>query len=68
VNEGFCQSFDFGSDVFQRLLFSFRKRIRGIAIGTAQIARGKPHENARQTRKGAFTLQAQINFIDDERL
>jgi hypothetical protein len=50
------------------LFFSFGKCIRGVAIGTPQITRGEPHENAGQTREGAFTLQAQIDFIDGERL
>ena len=55
------------TNIRERLFLSFRERVRGIAIGTAQVARGEPNENARQTRKGALTLQAQIDFIDDQR-
>ena len=50
----------------QRFFLSFREGIGGVAIGAAQIAGGKTDENARQPGEGAFALQAQIDFVDDE--
>ena len=43
-----------------------REGISRVAIGTAQIAGRQPDENARQPRKGALALQAQVDFIDDQ--
>ena len=42
--------------------------VGGVAIRAAQIASCEPDENARQAGEGAFALQAQIDFIDDERV
>ena len=48
-------------------LASFGKGVGCIAIRTAQVAGRQPYKNARQPRKGALALQAEINFIDDQR-
>jgi hypothetical protein len=50
----------------QRLFFAFGEGVSRVAIRAAQIAGGEPDENARQTGEGAFALQAQIDFVDDE--
>ena len=59
---------NFFQDFRERSFFTFGEGIRGVAIRAAQIAGGEPDENARQPGKGAFALQAQINFVDDERV
>ncbi len=48
----------------QGVFSSFTKRVRCIAIRAAQVTCSKPYKNARQARKSAFALQAQINLID----
>ena len=58
----FCQDF------LQRHFFAFGEGVGGVAIGAAQIAGGEPDENARQAGEGAFALQAQIDFVDDQRV
>jgi hypothetical protein len=50
----------------QSFFLSFGKGICGVAIRAAQIARRKTDENAWQPGEGAFALQAQIDFVDDE--
>ena len=60
------QTTNFRQHFRQRLFFALREGIRGVAIGAAQVARRQPYENAGQTGKGAFALQAQIDFVDDE--
>jgi hypothetical protein len=59
---------DFGENVLQRSLLAFGESVSGVAVGAAEVAGGEPDENAGQPGKGAFTLQAQIYFIDDQRL
>ena len=59
---------DFMENVSQRLLLPLRESISRVAIRTAQIARRQPYKNAWQPRKGAFPLQAQINFINNQRV
>jgi hypothetical protein len=66
IRERGSQTIDFAHDVHQFPASSFFESIRSIAIGTAQVASGQPHKNAREPSEGAFTLQAQINLIDDE--
>ena len=61
-SSNFCQNFR------QRFFFAFSESISRVAIRAAQVARGEPDENARQAGKGAFALQAQIDFVDDERV
>jgi len=61
------QTIDFTED-FRHFHFpALGESIRSVAIRAAQIAGGQPDENARQTSKGAFPLQAQIDFIDYQR-
>ena len=62
------QSVDFFQDFRQRLFFASGEGVSGVAVGTAEVAAGKADENARQPGKGAFTLQTQKNFVDDEGL
>ena len=40
----------------------------GIAVGAPKVAGGQADENTGQTRKGALALQAQVNFVYDQRL
>ena len=61
------QFFYFGQNIGERFLFSFRERVGGVAIRAAEVAGGEADENARQPGEGAFPLQAQIDFVDDER-
>ena len=58
----------FGKNFFHRLLFTLRERIRRVAIRAAEIARRQPHEHARQPGESAFALQAEIDFVDDQRV
>ena len=58
---------DFLQNFRERFLFTFSEGVGGVAIRTAQVARGEAHENARQPGEGAFTLQAQVNLIDNQR-
>ena len=55
-------------DFLQRHLFAFGEGVGGVAVGAAQVAGGEPDENARQPGEGAFALQAQIDFVDDQRV
>src|ERR1700694_5960078 len=59
---------NFRARFLERFLFAFGEGIRRVAIRTAKIARRQPHKNAWQPGEGAFTLQAQIDFVDDERI
>jgi hypothetical protein len=52
----------------QQLFAPLGERIRRIAVGTAEVARGEPDKHARQPGKGAFPLQAQVDFVDDQRV
>ena len=54
------------ADVRQRFFLPLLERVGRIAIGAAQITRGEPDKNARQSCERAFALQAQVNLIDDE--
>ena len=47
-------------------MFAFGKGVRRVTIRTTQIAGRQPDKNARQPRESALTLQAEINFVDDE--
>ena len=58
----------FSQNFRQRHFFAFGEGVGGVAIGAAQVAGGEPDENARQPGKGAFALQAQIDFVDDQRV
>ena len=40
------------------------ERVRGVAVGTPQVATSQAYENTGKTREGAFTLDAQVNFMD----
>jgi len=62
------QFFHGGQNVGERFLFAFGESVSRIAIRAAEIARGEADKNARQPGKSAFTLQAQIDFVDDERV
>ncbi len=42
------------------------KGVGRVAIGAAEIAGGEADENAGETGKGAFSLNAQIDFVYDE--
>ena len=46
-------------------LFPAVKRVRRVAPGAAQVAAGKPHENARQARARPFALYRFENFRDE---
>ena len=61
-----CLLFDLTPYFLKRHLITAIERIGRVAPRTAKITTGKPHENTRQTGKGAFTLQAEINFADDQ--
>ena len=58
----FCQN------GFERLFFAFGEGVGGVAVGAAQVAGGEADEYARQPGKGAFTLEAQVDFVYDERV
>ena len=64
----FCEAVDFAADSFERLLLTAGKGVGGVAVGAAEVAGGETDENTGQACKGAFTLQAQVDFIDVERL
>lgn len=56
--------YDFGNSAW----FSFRERVGSVAVGAPKITSRQSNKHARKSRKGAFTLQAEINFVDDERV
>jgi hypothetical protein len=58
--------FDLCDNIRERHFFPLGKSVSGVAIGTAQITGGKTDENAGQPGEGAFALQTQIDFVDDE--
>ena len=66
VGKGFCEALHFRQNLCQFALFSLGEGVGGVAVGTAQVAGGKPEEHARQAGKSAFALQAQIDFVDNE--
>jgi hypothetical protein len=49
-------------------LASFRERIRRVAVGAAEVAGGEAHKDTRQAGEGAFALQAEEDFVDDQRV
>src|SRR5438132_9494543 len=59
---------NFNENIPERPFFTLVERVSRVAIRTTQIARGQPHKNAGQSGEGAFALDAQINFVDDERV
>ena len=62
-----CGQFsDFGQDVRKRPFLAFGEGIGGVAVGATEVAGGEADEDARQAGEGAFALQAQIDFVDDE--
>jgi len=64
----FCETVDFGADFFERLFLAAGEGVSGVAIGAAEVAGSEADKNAGQPREGAFTLQAQVDFIDVQRL
>jgi hypothetical protein len=62
------QSAHFGEDVVERLLAALGEGIRSVAIRAAEIAGGEPDKNALQPGEGAFALEAQVDFVDDQRV
>ena len=42
------------------------ERISRVAVGTSQIARRETDKDARQPREGAFALNAQVDFVDNQ--
>lgn len=50
----------------QRHFFPFCESICRVAIRAAQITPRQADEDARQTREGAFALQAQVYFVDNQ--
>ena len=64
--EWFGQLADFFQNFRERLFFALGEGVGGVAVGAAQVAGGEPDEDARQAGEGAFALEAQIDFVDDE--
>ena len=58
----------FPEDLFKRIFAAGIRRLRffRIAIGTAEIASGKPDEEAEPSGMGGFALNAGEHFIDSE--
>ena len=59
---------DFLQRVRQGFLLTLRESVGRVAIRASQIARREPRKNAGQPRESALTLQAQINFINNQRI
>ena len=55
---------DFVLDGGERHGFTAGEGISGVAVGTAQVTAGEPHEDTRSARESAFALQAEVNFMD----
>src|SRR5438445_10607454 len=68
ASERFSEAQDLLAHVVEGQLASFAEGIGRIAIRATEIAGRQPHEDARQACKSAFALQAQVDFINDERL
>ena len=64
--KAFREQLDLSNDRGQRLFSALGKSISRITIRTAQVAGSQPDEDARQAGEGAFTLQAQVDFVDDQ--
>jgi len=58
--------FDLCEDFGEEHLFALRESVGGVAIGAAEVAGSQPDKDAGQAGKSAFTLQADIDFVDDE--
>jgi hypothetical protein len=65
--KGLGEFFDASNNFFEVDLLTLSKGVAGVAIGTAEIARGESHKNTRQSRVGALTLQTQIYLVNNER-
>jgi len=52
-------------NLLKAAFLSFSEGIGCVAIRASQIAGRQPDEDARQSRKRAFALQAQVNLVDD---
>ena len=57
---------DLGHDFFKSLFLPFRKSVRRVAVGTTKVASRQPDKHAGQAGERAFTLQAQVDFVDDQ--
>ena len=56
---------NFFENFFERKSRSAVERIRSVAPSAAEIASGQAHEDTRQTRAGAFSLDGFEDFGDD---
>ena len=54
--------------VRHRHFLSLGECVGRVAVRAAKVASGQPHKDARQAGKRAFALDAQINFVNDERI
>ena len=59
---------DGGDDLIKRLLFPFVKRVFGVAIIAAEIAKRHPDEDTRLAGPGAFALDRMVNLVNRQRL
>ena len=60
--------FQLADDVVDAHRFAALERINRIAVGAAQIAAGQPDKGARQPSKGTLALNAEIYFVNQQRL
>ena len=57
---------DFVENFLERHFRTFGEGVSRVAIRAAKITGGEADKNARQAREGAFALQAEIDFVDDQ--
>jgi len=66
VNVRFRESVNLRPNIRERTALTLGEGVSGVAVGTTEITSGQSHKNAREAGEGAFTLQTEIDFIDDE--
>ena len=57
---------DLGPDLVEWASGSLGEGVGGVAVGTPEVAPGQSDEDAGESGKGAFPLQAQIDLVDDQ--
>ena len=59
---------EFSDDLIDGHCLAAGERVRGVAVGAAEVAAGEADEGARQPGKGALALDAQVDFMNQQRV
>ena len=60
--------FEFGDNLVDDHRLAAGESVRGVAVGAAEVAAGEPDEGARQPGEGALALNAQVDFVNQQRV